>query len=99
MADIQIQKTGEDQEGFSFSVAIEETGSSRSTHLVTLSRSDHRELGVQTESPEQFVRRCIEWLLEREAKDSILLRFDIKEIRQYFPRFREEIRKRQPQVP
>jgi hypothetical protein len=98
MADIQVQKTGEDQERFSFSVAIEETGS-RSTHQVTLSRSDHRELGVETEPPEQFVRRCIEWLLEREAKDSILSRFDIREISQYFPRFREEIRKRQPQVP
>ncbi len=98
MADIQIQKTGENEEGFSFGVAIEEAGS-RSTHQVTLSRSDHRELGVETESPEQFVRRCIEWLLERESKESILSRFDIREISQYFPRFREEIRKRRPQVP
>jgi hypothetical protein len=98
MADIQIQKTGENEEESSFSIAIEETGS-RSTHQVTLSRSDHRELGVETESAEQFVRRCIEWLLVRESKESILSRFDIREISRYFPRFREEIRKRQPQVP
>lgn len=98
MAEIQIQQTGETQEGFSFSVAIEE-GESRTTHQVTLSRRDHRELGVETEPPEQFVRRCIEWLLERESKDSILSRFDIREISQYFPRFREEIRTRRPQVP
>ena len=97
MAEIQIQKTGQSEEGFSFSVAIEETGS-RSTYQVTLSRRDHRELGVETESPEQFVRRCIEWLLERESKESILSQFDIREISQYFPRFREEIRKRRPQV-
>ncbi|HEX2069002.1 MAG TPA: hypothetical protein VHH54_02225, partial [Actinomycetota bacterium] len=89
---------GEDEEEFSFRVAIEEAGS-RSTHQVTLSRSDQRELGVETDSPEQFVRRCIEWLLERESKESILARFDIREISQYFPRFREEIRKRRPQVP
>ncbi|HEX2089433.1 MAG TPA: hypothetical protein VHI54_05805 [Actinomycetota bacterium] len=98
MAEIQIRKTSEDDERLSFSVAIEEAGS-RSTHQVTLSRSDHRELGVDTESPEQFVRRCIEWLLEREPKESILARFDVREISQYFPRFSEEIRKRRPQVP
>ena len=98
MADVQIQKTGESEEGLAFSVAIEEAGS-RSTHQVTLSRRDHQELGAETESPEQFVRRCIKWLLERESKESILGRFDIQEISQYFPRFREEIRKRRPQVP
>ncbi len=98
MAEIQIQQTGETEEGFSFNVAIEE-GGSRSTHQVTLSRRDHRELGVETESPDQFVRRCIEWLLEREPKESILTRFDVREISQYFPRFREEFRKRRPQVP
>lgn len=98
MAEIQIQKTGENEEGFAFSVAIEEAGS-RSTHQVTLSRRDLRELGVETESPDQFVRRCLEWLLEREPKESILARFDVREISQYFPRFSEEIRKRRPQVP
>lgn len=98
MAEIQIRPTGEMEEGFSFDVAIEE-GGSRSTHQVTLSRRDHQELGVESESPEQFVRRCIEFLLERESKDSILSRFDVREISQYFPRFREEIRKSRPQVP
>jgi hypothetical protein len=98
VAEIQVQPTGETQEGFSFSVAIEEAGS-RSTHQVTLSRRDHRELGVETESPDQFVHRCVEWLLERESKESVLSRFDVREISQYFPRFREEIRKRRPQVP
>ena len=98
MAEIQVQPTGETDEGFSFNVAIEEAGS-RSTHHVTLSRQDHRELGVETESPEQFVRRCIEWLLERESKDSILSRFDIREISHYFPKFRGEIRRRGPLVP
>ena len=98
MAEIQIQPTGENEEGFSFSVAIDEAGS-RSTHQVTLSRRDHRELGIETESPDQFVRRCVEWLLEREPKEAILSRFDIRDISQYFPRFSEEIRKRRPPVP
>jgi hypothetical protein len=98
MAKIQLRPTGENEEGFSFSVAVDE-GGSRSTHQVTLARRDHRELGVETESPEQFVRRCFEWLLEREPKESILSRFDIREISQYFPRFREDMRKRHPQMP
>jgi hypothetical protein len=98
MAEIQIQPAGETGEDFSFSVAIDE-GGSRSTHQVTLARRDYQELGVEGESPEQFVRRCIEWLLEREPKESILSRFDIREISQYFPRFREDMRERHPQTP
>ena len=98
MAEIHIQPADGTEEGFSFNVSIEE-GGSRSTHQVTLSRRDHRELGAETESPEEFVRRCVEWLLERESKDSILARFDIREISQFFPRFSEEITERRPQVP
>jgi hypothetical protein len=98
MAEIHIQPTGETDEAISFSVAIEE-GGSRSTHQVTLARRDHRELGVEGESPKQFVRRCIEWLLEHEPKESIMSRFDVREISQYFPRFREDMRERHPEMP
>jgi len=93
MADIQVAGTREDGEGFEFRIAVEEAGS-RTLHQVTLTRRDHEELGGEGESPEQLVRRCFEWLLEREPKESILSRFDIQEISRYFSSFRDEIRRR-----
>ncbi|MGH2573377.1 MAG: hypothetical protein ACRDGU_07845 [Actinomycetota bacterium] len=93
MAYIEVTGAGEDEEGFEFRVAVQEADS-RSLHQVTLTRRDHEELGGEGESPEQLVRRCFDWLLEREPKESILSRFDIQEISRYFPKFRDEIRRR-----
>jgi hypothetical protein len=92
MADIEVAGAGQDEGGFEFRVTVEEAGS-RTLHQVTLTRRDHEELGGEGESPEQLVRRCFEWLLEREPKESILSLFDIREISRYFPTFRDEIRR------
>jgi hypothetical protein len=43
------------------------------------------------ESPEDFVRRCFEFLLEREPKESILRHFDVAAIGGYFPEFESRI--------
>ena len=40
------------------------------------------------------MRRSFEFLLEREAKESILSRFDLPLIGRYFPEYEKEIRKR-----
>ena len=89
MADITIKETGEDDQGFRFDVDVTEAGST-SHHDVTLSRSDLEEMGKGA-SPEEFIRRCFEFLLERESKDSILARFDIRQIGTYFPEFKRQM--------
>ena len=82
------------QEGgpFRFEVTVTE-GSGATTHRVTLDQSDFERLRRQDEGPERFVHRCIEFLLAREPKESILGSFDVSVISSYFPEFEAEIAK------
>jgi hypothetical protein len=62
-------------------------------HRVTLKRSDHQRLAPPGESPEAFLRRTFEFLLEREPKEAILSSFDVTVIARYFPEFESTIRR------
>ena len=42
---------------------------------------------------EELIKKSFEFLLEREPKESILSRFNLRIINQYFPKFEEEMRK------
>ena len=44
-----------------------------------------------THTPEQCIKAAFEFLLDREPKESILLRFDITVISRYFPEFEREL--------
>ncbi len=90
MADIDIAQTHENDDGFTFDVRIGEAGS-ETRHVVTLSRSDFEAQGDRFSEPGEFVRRCVEYLLDRESKDSILERFDISDIGTYFPDFNRDV--------
>lgn len=94
MAEIEVNKTGEDEGVFRFEVQVTEAVS-WSTHQVTLSRGDYEQLGKGSESPEGFVHACFRFLLDREPKESILTRFDVRQIGSYFPEFEKEIVKPQ----
>ena len=91
MTDIRIERTGTDGE-IVFDVVVSESGT-ESRHEVTLSEEDYRRLGEGYGSPDEFVRACFEFLLEREPRESILSTFDISVISRYFPEFEETIRK------
>lgn len=91
MGDIEVERTGADGQ-ISFAVRVSD-GGSESRHEVTLSEEDYRRLGEGYGSPDEFVRACFQFLLDREAKESILSRFDVSVISRYFPEFEEEIRK------
>ena len=41
---------------------------------------------------EELIKKSFEFLLEREPKEFILSRFNLRIINQYFPEFEEEIR-------
>jgi hypothetical protein len=51
----------------------------------------YEQLARPDEPATAFVRRCFEFLLERESKDSILAQFDVSVISEYFPEFEETI--------
>jgi hypothetical protein len=74
-----------------FNVRVTDDDGSATEHDVTLSRADHERLGSGYPSPKAFIKACLEFLLEREAKESILRSFDISQIATYFPEFEQEI--------
>lgn len=58
---------------------------------MTLSATDFKRLRGGHRSPEEFIRACFEFLLEREPKESILPTFDVGAIGTYFPEFEQVI--------
>ena len=67
---------------------------SRTTHLVKLDKNYYMDLTERGRIiPEEFIKKSIEFLLERESKDSILRQFDIAQINDYFPEYEREIKK------
>jgi hypothetical protein len=91
VAEIHVERTGANGQ-IVFEVRVTEA-ESESRHEVTLSEEDYRRLGEGYGSPDEFVRACFEFMLEREPMESILPSFDISAISQYFPEFEETIRK------
>ena len=85
MAEIDVRPTGEDDDAFTFEVVVNEAGSS-SRHVVSLQRADAAELRDGS-TRKELLRRCFEFLLEREPKESILAQFDVRDIGRYFPEF------------
>jgi hypothetical protein len=73
------------------SVRVRE-GSSETNHEVTVHQKDLLRLSRPGETAEQFVRRCFEFLLAREPKESILRTFNVTVIARYFPDFEGSIR-------
>lgn len=87
----QIKSTSRPSgKGFTCEVDISE-GSSRTRHQVHLTQADLDRWG-QGEKPEDLVRRSFEFLLAREAKESILREFDLSVIQRYFPEYDRVIR-------
>ncbi|TME14762.1 MAG: hypothetical protein E6I70_12965 [Chloroflexi bacterium] len=63
---------------------------SATLHLVRVSADELRRLGGT--DPADLVRRSFEFLLAKEAKESILREFDISAIKRYFPDYEAAIR-------
>jgi hypothetical protein len=90
MADITVQRSDVERFMSRFHVTVRE-GDSSTEHDVTLSAADFERLSSRHRSPEDFVRSCFEFLLEREPKESILPTFDLSVISSYFPEFERTI--------
>ena len=76
-----ISMTAKDQDTFSVTV----TGSSTTTHTVTISDQIHSKLTGGKISKEILLEKSFEFLLQREPNTSILSQFRIEVISQYFP--------------
>jgi hypothetical protein len=88
MATINVSRTETgDASAFDVRVIDERSGTE---HRVTASSADLERLSAGR-APEDFIRACFEFLLEREPKESILRSFDVSVIGRYFPEFEREI--------
>ena len=90
MSEIEVSRIDVEQFPSRFHVKVSDDDGT-TEHDVTLSRADHDRLGIRYPSPEEFIRACFEFLLEREPKRSILRSFDVSQIATYFPDFDREI--------
>ena len=88
-AKIEVEK----MDASHFRVRVIEAGS-ESTHQVTLDAKEYGRLAGGAVEAEELIRKSFQFLLERESKESILGRFDLSIISQYFPEYEREIKKR-----
>lgn len=80
-ADIEVQPLDDERYG----VTIVESGS-KTVHEVTAARK-HVELLCGDCDPTRVVEASIRFLLDRESKESIMSRFDLDIIAQFFPEY------------
>ena len=89
MTKIEIKKVREGE----FQVRVIE-GNGESSHLVTVTPEDYQRLANGNAEMSELVKRSFEFLLEHEAKESILSRFDLMVIGHYFPNYEREMKRR-----
>lgn len=89
---IHVERIEEAREPLGFCVVVTEN-LSETKHDVTISEPDYRKLTGGKVTPERCVQAAFEFLLDREPKESILPRFDVTLISEYFPEFERELGK------
>jgi len=85
MIDIKKKR---DQE---FLVIVSEKGW-KTEHTVTLDEDYYQDLTEGLISKEELIKKSFEFLLKRESNGSILSRFNLRVISNYFPEYKEEIK-------
>ena len=83
---IEIKKKSESE----FAVIVEEEGD-KTQHIITLDDDYYYLLTQAKIGKEELIRKSFQFLLVREPKESILSRFNLKVIKNYFPKFESEI--------
>ena len=79
-----------DGDSLTFEVIISE-GKSETRHDVTITQATYERLTGSKYAPERCVEAAIQFLLDREPKESILGHFDLTLISRYFPDFEENL--------
>jgi len=75
----------------SFKVSV--TKDSSTEHIVLLSDRFHQDVTHNKLSKTELITRSFEFLLKRESNQSILKKFNLEVISQYFPEYIDEIKK------
>jgi hypothetical protein len=84
---IQVKRKGDRE----FMVTVEEQGT-KTEHTVELDEEYYQDLTQGKITKEELIKKSFEFLLEREPKESILSRFNLKLINRYFPEFEGKVK-------
>jgi hypothetical protein len=82
-----IEVTRPDDVGARYTVVVTDEDGSSTTHEVTVLEGDWERFGGGYATPEALVEASFAFLLEREAKESILRSFELNVIAGYFPEY------------
>jgi len=74
-----------------FMVTVEERGT-KTKHTVELDDGYYQDLTQGKITKEELIKKSFAFLLEREPKESILSRFNLKLINHYFPEFEGKVK-------
>jgi len=83
---IKVKKENEQE----FLVTVEEEAS-LSKHAVSLDEDYYQKLTGGKWSKEELIKKSFRFLLEREPKESILSKFNLRIIKNYFPEYEKVI--------
>jgi hypothetical protein len=75
----------------SFKVSV--TKDSTTEHIVLLNDSFHQDVSNNKLTKTELIAKSFEFLLKRESNQSILKKFNLEIISQYFPEYIDEIKK------
>ncbi|MFW6138618.1 MAG: hypothetical protein ACOC7U_05540 [Spirochaetota bacterium] len=84
---IEVKKMNENE----YEVEVSE-GGTKSVHQVTVDDGYYNKLTGGRISREELIKKSFQFLLERESKESILSRFNLKVINRYFPEYEKKIK-------
>ena len=79
-----------DADPMEFDVVVRE-GKGETSHRVSISRTMLARLTAGKQSPERCLEAVFRFLLDREAKEAILRKFDVALVPSYFPEFEREL--------
>ena len=86
--EIEVLKQKEDDKKWDFEVTVDGVDFS-----VELDKGYWEKLTKKKVEPGDLVKKSFEFLLNREPKESILKKFNLRVISGYFPEYEEEIKK------
>ena len=84
---IKVNKITENQ----YRVMVHENGG-YSDHIVILDPECYQDLTGGKITKTELIEKAFEYLLEREPKESILSKFKLEDISNFFPNFKEKIK-------
>ena len=86
---IEVERTAQG-DLMGFAVTVREPNG-QTSHQVSMSQQTWQRLSGGKYPPEQCIHAAFRFLLDREPKESILGRFDVTVIAQYFPSFERDL--------